>query len=88
MLCMQSLEILKNRRRLMNLLSPVRSVLPGHTKASSLQCFPLGERDYWSKFRYNFIFYVDEMHLKGRGSGWRRKRGSAESVFPARTDAR
>lgn len=51
----------------MDLCSPVQSLLPGHTKAS----FPLGNQDYWSKFRYNFIFYVDEMHLKGRSSGWR-----------------
>lgn len=69
----------------MDLCSPVWSVLPGHTKTSSLQCFPLGKREYWSKFRYNFIFYVDEMHLKGRDGGWRRGRGWAETVFRAHT---
>lgn len=88
MLCMQSLEALQTRGRLMDFCSPVRSVLPGHTKASSLQCFPLGEQDYWSKFRYNFIFHVDEMHLKGRGSGWRGEGGQADAMFPAHTDAR
>lgn len=65
--------IVQNRGRLMDLCSPVQSLLPGHTKAS----FPLGKQDYWSKFRYNFIFYVDEMHLKGRSSGWR---GGEEGV--------
>lgn len=71
----------------MDLCSPVRSALPGHTKARYLQCFPLGHPDYWSKFRYNFIFYVDEMHLKGRGSWGRGGIGWAETVFPAHTDA-
>lgn len=49
---------------------------------------PLGKRDYWSKFSYNFIFYVDEMHLKGRGSGWRRGRALSQASFPPHTDAR
>lgn len=64
----------------------MRSVLPGHTKASSLHYFPLGKREHWSKFRYNFIFYVDEMHLKGGGSARSRGRALAESAFPAHTD--
>lgn len=56
----------------------------GYTKAS----FPPGKWDYWSKFSYNFIFYVDEMHLKGKGSGWRRARALSQALFPPHTDAR
>jgi len=76
--------ILQNRRRLMDLCIPVESVLPGDTKAS----FPLGKQDYWSKFRYNFIFYVDEMHLKGKSSWWRRGRALSQTVFLPHMDAR
>lgn len=35
-------------------------VMSGHTKPS----VPLGEQNYW--LRYNFIFFVDKKHLKGR----------------------
>lgn len=75
----------------------MQSLLPGQTTAAFLHCSPLGKRDYWSKFSYNFIFYVDEMHLegRGRGSGWRRDeeegtRGggrSTESASPALTES-
>lgn len=56
--------------------------------SNCLRTLPLGLRDYWSKFRYNFIFYVDEIHLKGRGLVRQREGGLAEPLFPALTDAR
>lgn len=84
---MQTLEAVKNRGRLMELCCTVQAALRGQSKASSSQCFPLGYPDYWSKFRYNFIFYVDEMHLKGRNTEERRGGSRAHTVFLAHTNA-
>lgn len=34
-----------------------------------LPCLRLSKLDYWSKFRYNLIFSVDEGYLRGSGGG-------------------